>query len=189
MQELWKHSGCVKQVSNSLPEVCDYNQRPLAGNIADFDLSRNKSLRTLEILASSFVDAGPGFFTHVLSTITSPLFSEVVVVYRDYNIYGLPSPWVPSTPMPYCMQFAVLRKMHKVRAFQLVLCADVWDCVVADAVRALKQAVAEERVKELSGGFFPEPLVVSSSRGSSPTFPELVGAGYPVPHDKNISDR
>ena len=54
--------------------------------------------------------------------------------------------------------------MHKVRAFQLVLCADVWDGVGKYVVRVLEQAVAAEKAKRGFDGLFPEPLVVYSPR-------------------------
>ena len=112
----------------------------------------------------------------MLSTIKSPVFSEVVVVYRDYNIYGLPSAVNKATGhAPYSTHFAALREMNKVRTFQMVLCADVWDRVVVDAVQALEQAVAAERAKSGFNAFFPEPLVISRLRGSSPTFTEEKG--------------
>jgi len=116
----------------------------------------------------------------VLSTIKSPVFSEVVVVYRDYDIHGLPSAAITAgTPRSYYVLFAALREMNNVRPFHMVLCADVWDRVVVDAVRALEQAVTAERVKVGFGDFPSEPLVISRPRGSSPTFTEEEGSGRP----------
>ena len=151
-----------------------------------FDLSPNKSLRILEVPASSIVYQEPGYPTRTLSTITSPVFSEVVIVYREYDIYGLPYGVGRATSHPpYYHHFAALCGMSKVRAFQAVLCANVWDRVVVDAVRGLEQAVAEQR-KAMRFGGFPEPSVVSRSRGSSPTFTEERGGGAPyrlIPDD------
>jgi len=145
-----------------------------------FDLPRNRSLRILEVPASSIAYEEPGNLTSVLSTITSPVFSKVVVVYRDYDIYGLPSAVNKATALtPYYRHFAALREMNKVRTFQVVLCADVWDRVVVDAVRALEQAVAEERTKAGFGDFSSEPLVIYRLRGSSPTFTEEAGGNHP----------
>ena len=56
--------------------------------------------------------------------------------------------------------------MCKVRNFQLVLCADVWDHMGKYSVRVLEEAVAAEKAM---GGFsndFLEPLVFCSVRGS-----------------------
>jgi len=80
-----------------------------------------------------------------------------------------------NAPTPFHVHFAALRNMNHVQTFQVVLCADVWDRVVVDAVEALKQAVAEERATVGFSDHFPEPLVISRSRGSSPTFTEESG--------------
>jgi len=114
--------------------------------LGDFDLSQNKSLRSLQVAASSIdgklmfgslYQAPTDLLTYALSTITSPVFSEVTVFYRDYDFRG-----TPSRIRPFCMmlpderaeddlwhyrRFEVFRKMRKVRDFRLVLCADVWD--------------------------------------------------------------
>ena len=120
------------------------------------------------------------FLADVLSTIKSPVFSEVTVFYRDYDIRGAYSSR-PSLP-PACevlqaemapeasrhhSRFGMYRAMHEVRDFRLVLCADVWDRVGDYAVRMLREAVATE---ETTRGFdtFPKPLVVYSPRTSRP---------------------
>jgi len=126
-------------------------------SLGDFDLSRNKSLRTLEITARS-IDAilrgnSPGtpsnLLAHALSTITSPMFSEVVVFYREENspgaVFCLQALWFPSVIYPsihemsqaerarevsrHHERFELFHEMHKIRDFQLVLCVDVWDRV------------------------------------------------------------
>ena len=58
-------------------------------------------------------------------------------------------------------RFEVLREAHKVRDFQLVLCAGVWGPVVDYSVRMLKEAVAEEKAKNGFGDFLPEPLIIA----------------------------
>jgi len=122
----------------------------------------------------------PESLIHLLSTIKSPVFSEVVVVYRDYDFYGLPSAVNKAfIPRPHYMHFVALHRMNRVRPFQVVLCADVWDRVVADAIRALEQAILEEQAKVGFGDFSSEPLVISRLRGSSPTFTEEDGGGDP----------
>jgi len=142
-----------------------------------FDLSRNRSLRILEVPVSSIAYDEPGYLTDVLSTITSPVFSKVVFIYRDYDFYDLPS-GVRGNPTPYYRHFLALREMSKVRAFQAVLCADVWDRVVVNAVQELEQAVAKERVKMGFDVSLSEPLVISRLRGSSPMCSEE-GGGDP----------
>ena len=74
------------------------NNFTATSSLLDFDLSRNKSLRTLEVTAGSIVSrfgrcasdrAVSRFLAATLSTITSPAFSEVVVFYRDLDFDGL----------------------------------------------------------------------------------------------------
>jgi len=54
--------------------------------------------------------------------------------------------------------------MHSIRDFRLVLCADVFNCVIKPAMRTLKHIVREEKEK---GGldYLPyEPLIISERR-------------------------
>ena len=161
----------------------------------DFDLSRHKSLRTLEVLASTIVFQEPGILTHVVSAITSPVFSEVVIIYRDYDFGFILC--VPPSIGVFCgmspearerealcrrMEFEALREMHKVRDFQPVLCVDVWDYVMEYVVLDLKWAVMKEKEK---GGFddiFSELLVISRPQGSFPLYAERFNAGCGVDH-------
>ena len=67
------------------------NKFTVKSSLGDFDLSRNKSLRTLETTARS-VDGALGgdspdtastLLEHALSTITPPTFFRIIVVFRD----------------------------------------------------------------------------------------------------------
>ena len=115
---------------------------------------------------------------HVLSTITSPTFFEIVVVYRDYNFCGVETMEYPTQP-PVCTtsradramgirqhlpEFDVFREIHKVRNFRLVLCADVRVCAGEYPVRVLEEGVATEREKGEFEDSFPETLVIHSPR-------------------------
>ena len=104
----------------------------------------------------------------MVSTISSPVFSEVLVVYRDYDIYPTLSntQTIGTIPARIHTHFAALREMRKARAFRLVFCVDVWVHPVADAVRLLEQAVAAERAKTGFDDFISESLVVPSSHRS-----------------------
>jgi hypothetical protein len=70
-----------------------------------FDLSQNKSLRTLEVLASSINRTTSGntssdiasFLRHMLSTITSSTLLKVIVIYWDHNFHGVES-WCQNWP-------------------------------------------------------------------------------------------
>ena len=144
-----------------------------------FDLSRNESLRILQVTARSIdgalwnssSDAVTSLLTYALSTITSSAFSELAIFYRDYDFRGIH--YLPLDRFYYRMMspaeiveearhsrlFEVFRKMYKVRDFRLVLCVDVWDNVGEYSVRMLKEAVATEKAK---GGFddlSSEPVV------------------------------
>ena len=58
----------------------------------------------------------------------------------------------------YHRVFQVFREVHKVRDFQLVLQANVWGCVGEYHVRALEQAVAEEKARKGFEDSLSEPL-------------------------------
>jgi len=84
-------------------------------------------------------------------------------------------------PIQYHIHFGTFRKLHKVRRFQLVLCADVWGCIAPYAAGKLERAVAAERARMGFDDFFREPLVISRPRGSSPTSEEDFAAGGFLP--------
>ena len=164
----------------------DFSASRSLGNV---DLSRNKSLRALEVMASSILLWEPGLLMHALSTITSPAFSEVIVFHRDYDFYGVGSfphlcvfhlmskDEAEKEALRHHMQFELFRKMHRVRGFRLVLCANVWDRVVEYTMRVLKQAVAVEKAK---GGFYGpifEPLLIYSPRRFAPVLAEIWCSG------------
>ena len=149
-----------------------------------FDLSRNRSLRTLETTAESVNAASStasDFFKTVLST-TPPAPLDVVIVYREFDLgsiwgscwftdgsnpicfYHKPR-WDTSNDVPrYKRHFRLFREMHKVRDFRLVLCADVFDCLVEHAIQTLEHTLI---AREVNGGldyFINKPLVISERR-------------------------
>ena len=155
------------------------NDLAAAYSLTSFDLSRNESLRELVVSASSVsrteADGSPDattFLKHVLSTITSTAFVEVVVVYWVDNFPGINT---DNPDGPYlrelspteklgeaaCHQkrFKVLREVHKVREFQLVLRACVWGGVGEYPVQILEEAVAEEKAERGSDSCFSSPSV------------------------------
>jgi hypothetical protein len=153
----------------------------------EFDLSRHKSLRTLEVLASNIRFKEPGTLTHVLLTITSPAFSEVIFIYRDYDFVSIQSPQLNGifrgmSPAEHEKDASLRRiglevfyEMHKVREFRPVLCADMWDGVRGYAVCELKRVVAAEKVKRGPDEFFSK-LSVISTQGTLPLSPEWIYA-------------
>ena len=163
----------------------------------DFDLSRHKSLRTLEVPVSIIVREEPGLLTRVLLTIASPVFSEVVFIYRDYNFGHINSPscmgmgtGIIRGLLPDAAEteastqrghLEALREMHRVRDFQLVLCADVWERVREYAVLHLKRVVADEKVGMGADDFFSKLLVIPSPRESYPLYLERSSADWIIP--------
>ena len=151
-----------------------------------FNLSRSKSLRTLETTVRSIIcagDAAPSSLRTVLSTVTSPMFLDVtVIVYHDDDLdrwapdyYGPPRVGrtcffvpLPEEIAAYTLRhqqtFKVFREMHEASKFRLVLCADVSDPVVEYTVEMLERFVKAERME---GGldYLPcEPLIISEVR-------------------------
>ena len=129
-------------------------------------------------------NAPASLLVYALSTIMSPVFTEVTVMYRDYDFRGVGSPWsdepcvrkrLPAEKVEeaswHCRQFETFRTIREGRDFRLVLCADVWDRVGEYSVRVLKEAVAAEKARRGFDNIFPEPLVVYSPRASRPKGP------------------
>ena len=141
-------------------------------------------LRTLQFPASptkSVINDGPpttlSFLKYVLSTITSPAFSQIIVIYQNQDFYGIKprgSDWPPFRELSkaergketsrHRRQFKMLRKLHKIRDFQLVLSARVSGCVAEYATKVLEEAVAEEKAKGGFSNHFPEPVVLYEPR-------------------------
>jgi len=103
------------------------------------NLARNGSLRVLEVAASSIVGGEPGLLAHMVSTITSSAFSEVVVSHKGDDVRGI-DPMGGTYCPAFCSiteadmveeashhhwRFESLREMHNVRGFRLVFHVDV----------------------------------------------------------------
>ena len=145
-----------------------------------FDLSRNKSLRTLETTAASITAEGaaPDFFTTVLSTVTSPLPLDVVIDYDDLDVdrmLWMGSPRAFTRPLTlediitknvlgHEQRFKLFQEMYRVREFRLVLCADVCNDSVGLAVQTLERLVKAEKEKEGLGYLRCEPLIICEKR-------------------------
>ena len=126
-----------------------------------------------------------------LLTITSPVFSDVIVIFTDkdvplmgYRQCGLLtsmrfSPYIEAAEArTRSRTFRMLHDLHKVRDFKLVLCAKVWGYFEDCAVRELERIVATEWRKAGGGNPSPEPLVTSRPQGFFPSPGE--------PRDKGI---
>ena len=107
-----------------------------------------------------------------------------MVIYRWYNFRGIRNLRFDAVRRPLChicgltegeraeealqhrRQFMVFREAQKVRDFQLVLRAEVWDDVGGCSVGVLKRAVATEKAEGVLDDFSFEPAVVYSYRAS-----------------------
>jgi len=151
--------------------------------LRDFNLSRNKSLRTLETTASSIDDAegtASDFLMTVLSSVTSPVPVDVVIIYQDIHleIPFIYPPYNPIMPIYFCYsrrtemwdhslyqrRLEVPHKVYSTRGFRLVLCADVCDRVVERAIQGLEDFVKAGKMEGGSSHFPYRPLIISERR-------------------------
>lgn len=121
--------------------------------------------------------ASPSFLSTVLSTITSSRPLEVVVIYWESDVDRMICFWskpisvrpassemMTKNALHHQRRFEQFREMHKVREFQLVLCADVLGCAVKDAVWLLETIVVAEKSKRGLDYLLCDPLVISEMR-------------------------
>ena len=147
--------------------------------LREFNLSRNKSLRTLETTAESIKQAGDTasfLLKTVLFSITSPTPLDLVIIYRNTDLDGIQynsrgfervsidNSWSEETDYEVRQQLRMLRKIQAVRGFRLVLCADVSDCMVEYAVEKLKRIVKVEKVTRGLGHLPYKPLIIAERR-------------------------
>jgi len=83
------------------------------GFLQDFDLSRLHSLQSIEVTASQTCADAP-LLRDIFFTITSPVFSEIVLVFRRTELFR-----------PYHIPFETFREMYSKRKFRLVFCLEV----------------------------------------------------------------
>ena len=120
-----------------------------------YDLSRNTALRSLEVLGSSISDSPKRAHTikaieHLLSTITSPAFSEIVVVFSEVDVR-----WPPKG------LDKVLRELYGVKRFQVAFCLETLEKFMA---HNLHQLTLETKRAAAVGtyDFLPSPPLVFS---------------------------
>ena len=188
VRKRWKHYYYIQEtliVSSFLRDMrVPTNHLAAMSSLRDFDLSRNESLRTLQVTAQCvglFPDATSDLLKQVLSTVTSPSFFEVVVLYRWPDFGGVGYSWLYSNLPPlhkvlradgaaevlrHHSRFKVFSEAHDVRNFRLVLDANVWDPAGEHSLQMLKEAIAKEKAKNGFDEDFPEPLVTYHPRRS-----------------------
>ena len=124
-----------------------------------------------EALQSGSMDGASRLFKFALSSIQSPVFFQVNVLYQSPDLPGRDDPESWNYPhntteaeklegaLWHHKRFELFREMHKVQNFQLVLRAHELGDTEEYVVQILKEVVAAEKAR---GGFddqFPEPLV------------------------------
>ena len=144
-----------------------------------FDLSRNRSLRTLETTATSihFADELRGvsafhFFKTVLSSITPSVPLDFAIIYWEPDLGHCPDCYLRKRPSCFYHMFPsivdrdqqvrVIQELHSVRDFRLVLRADCLDHTVDHCVRVLESIVGA--VEEGRGRLPHEPLIIPERR-------------------------
>ena len=98
----------------------------------------------------------------MLSTTVPPLPLDIVIVYSEDEFCSYVYSW--RNPFSVKYQPLVLSGMHRMREFQLVLCADVLDCIAEYAVQVLERTVGVERKHGGLGYLLPKALVISEIR-------------------------
>lgn len=91
----------------------------------------------------------------IFSTITSPVFSEIILVFQRPDLYR-----------PYYLPPDMFHQMHSERKFKLVFCLEVAKRHRKIGVRVMKQRLAYE-VKERRLGFLGRPPTLRVSEGNS----------------------
>ena len=97
----------------SLPRYAEDNEELLQ----DLDLSHLHSLQSLEVTVSSVSRAhrdAPYLLRDIVSTIKSPVFSEIILVFQRADLCR-----------PYHIPFDMFRQMYSEKKFRLVFCLEV----------------------------------------------------------------
>ena len=130
-------------------------------------------------------------FKHLLSTITSPVFSEITIFFQNLNF---PGPLIdralgrpheatsyflnPSEREGRALQLGriseMVREMREVRDFKLVLCAHVWGAIVGHIMGELELAVRAGWVEQESDKISSRPSLTCSPRALLPAPGEVM---------------
>ena len=115
---------------------------------------------------------------YALSTVQPSLDLKVALLYATGSFRGVQkekgSKWPHLREMTnvekaeeamwHHRRFDLVRELHKVRRFELVLCANVWDPVGEYTVRMLKEAVEVAKKGKMFDEFASEPTVTYNPR-------------------------
>ena len=157
------------------------NDSIVVSSLLDLNLSRHKSLRTLGVPASSFNrlptdcwQVAVNSLNHILPTIAcSSAILDITIIYTDDELpvrsqhsdpAGLSQAVRAGEVTRHHLPFEVLREVHKVRDFRLILCASVLGCRGEYSAQSLEEAIAEEKARGGFDEYFYEPSVVYNPR-------------------------
>lgn len=132
------------------------------------DLSRNTALRSLELMGSLISNSPKHARTikevkQLLSTITSPTFSEIVVVFSESDAH-----WMPRG------LGEALRDMHDIKKFRVAFCLETLGGFMAPSLREL--TLETKRTTALGTyDFLPCPPVVFARTGAMHDHPSVGG--------------
>jgi len=118
-----------------------------------FDLSNSRSLRSLEIGIPQPCSGGMGFLRDLLSTITSPVFSDVVIILPDVIIRN--PKFLKNT------LFRAVRRMCEVKSFRLVFRLGKSPQAGEDNRGRLKEMIGAQAAKGRLGPLLHPPVIVS----------------------------
>ena len=128
------------------------------GLLQEYDLSHLRSLRSFEVTASSMSQArkdAPDLLRDIISTIQSPMFSEVILVFQRADLYR-----------PYYILFEMFRQMHSKRKFRLVFCLEVSKKHMDLGLQVMRQRM-EYELAERRLDFLESPPALTISEGNS----------------------
>lgn len=123
-----------------------------------FDLSHLRSLRSLEVTASSMSKAyqeATYLIRDIFSTIKSPVFSEIILIFQR-----------PDLCRPYYIPFDIFRQMHSERKFRLVFSLEVAKRHRAAALQVMQERMGSE-VANQRLNFLESPPTLRMSEGNS----------------------
>ena len=108
---------------------------------------------------------------HVFTTITSPAFSEVTIIYQELDFGASYKPWVAiytygtserEMSSQHRTMFEVFHEIQEIRDFRLVLHVEAWRPLVECIVQELERAVNTGWVERGSEKNSSRPVVTSS---------------------------
>lgn len=135
----------------------------------NFNLSKNKSLRTLETAVGSITCAtdAVNFFKSLLSTTKMPL--DVVVIYKEAQ-FGYQWNQQRGGPLRFSIEHFIIRQLRVLREacsgrnIQLIICVDVKEWIEERAVKIMERILEAEMGDQSSDYFKGEVSIICDKR-------------------------